>query len=268
MIDKGSKAKLLENIKDKDEKILVSSILDKAIKFEKTDSVIVTNFMNLNELNIIKNVLNHFKINYYELSINENIEKRNIAFVPEFLTFNVEDIFEEHVSCIKVVPKVKGKLIHKDYMGAIYSLGIKREFIGDIVANDEVAYFFCMKSVQEYFMQNLVSVGRQAVDTVIIDIFSDEVKQLSLKMVSKDYITPSLRVDAILSEVYNLSRNEVKEKIVKGDLFINDKNIFYPNTIVSQGDIISFKKCGKMKIGEEIRRTKSSNIVLRIYKYS
>ena len=51
MIDKGSKAKLLENIKDKDEKILVSSILDKAIKFEKTDSVIVTNFMNLNELN-------------------------------------------------------------------------------------------------------------------------------------------------------------------------------------------------------------------------
>lgn len=268
MIDKGSKAKLIENIKDKDEKILVSSILDKAMKFEKTDSVIITSFLNLNELNVVKNALNHFKVTYYELYINDDIEKRNIAFIPEFLSFNIQEIFREHVSCIKVVPKVQGKLIHKDYMGAIYSLGIKREFIGDIIANDKCAYFFCMKTAQDYFIQNLVSVGKQMVDTQVVDIFSEEIKKLALNVIPKDYIIPSLRIDAILSEVYNLSRSEVKEKIVKGDLFINDKAIYYPNTIVSEGDIISFKRCGKMRIGEEIRKTKSLNIVLRIYRYS
>ena len=39
MIDKGLKIKILENIKDKDERIMISGVLDKAIKFEKTDTL-------------------------------------------------------------------------------------------------------------------------------------------------------------------------------------------------------------------------------------
>ena len=35
MITKQAKQKILETIKDKDERILISGILDKAIKFEK-----------------------------------------------------------------------------------------------------------------------------------------------------------------------------------------------------------------------------------------
>ena len=37
-------------------------------------------------------------------------------------------------------------------------------------------------------------------------------------------------------------------------LYINDKNIFYPNTMVNENDIVSFKRCGKIKIGNEIRK--------------
>lgn len=268
MIDKQSKLKVLESIKDKEMKMLVSSVLDKAIKFEKTDSISFTNFLNINELNVVKKALYFLNVKYYEFYVNSYIEKRNLGFIPEYLKSKLDDIYKEHVSCIKLVPKVKGKLAHKDYMGAIYSLGIKREVIGDIIVRDGVAYFFCMKSVEEYIVYNLTSVGRQEVDIKILDLYSDEVKDLSCKFIEKEYIIPSLRVDAILSEVYNLSRSETKEKIVKGDLYINDRNIFYPNTIVSDGDIISFRKCGKLRVGEEIRKTKNLNIVLRIYKYS
>ena len=52
------------------------------------------------------------------------------------------------------------------------------------------------------------------------------------------------------------------------ELNINDKVIVYPNTIISKGDIISFKKCGKIKFIEEIRKTKNSNVVIRVFKYS
>lgn len=268
MIDKQSKLKVLESIKDKEMKMLVSSVLDKAIKFEKTDSISFTNFLNINELNIVKRALDYLNIKYFEFYINSYIEKRNLAFIPEYLENKKDDIFKEHVSCIKIVPKVKGKLQHKDYMGAIYSLGIKREVIGDIIVRDSVAYFFCMKNVEEYFIYNLTSVGRQEIELKVLDLYSDEVKNLSSKFIEKDYIIPSLRVDAMLSEVYNLSRSETKEKIVKGDLYINDRNIFYPNTIISNGDIVSFRKCGKLRVGEEIRKTKNLNIVLRIYNYS
>jgi len=66
MIDKQSKLKVLESIKDKEMKILVSSVLDKAIKFEKTDSISFTNFLNMNELNIVKKALDYLNIKYFE----------------------------------------------------------------------------------------------------------------------------------------------------------------------------------------------------------
>lgn len=266
MIDKKSKIEILESIKDKDEKILMSSILDKAIKFEKSEVLTITNFLNLNELSVAKKILDYFNVRYTVLCANDCVEKKNIAFIPDYL--DEDKVFLEHVSCLKIIPSTGAKLLHKDYMGAIYSLGVKHEFIGDIILNDSCAYFFCMKNMEEYFLTNLSSVGRHEVRIEKIDIMSFEVKSLSYSFLEKDYIVPSLRVDAILSEVYNLSRSETKEKIVKGDLFINDKNIFYPNTILKLDDVVSFKRCGKLKVGSEVRKTKSSNIVIKIYKYN
>lgn len=268
MIDKKSKNEILNGIKDKDEKIVISNILDKAIKFEKTDSVYFTNFLNLNELYNIEKILNYFSVKYVVFSPNKDIEKKNIAFIPSYLEDDINKIFLEHVSCIKISLNCNVRLLHKDYMGAIYSLGVKREFIGDIIAKGNVAYFFCMKSVEGYFMYNLNSVGKYDVELKVVDMFSEEVKSLSLNFIEKEYIIPSLRVDGMLSEVYNLSRSETKEKIVKGDLFINDRNIFYPSTLINFGDIVSFKKCGKLKVGEKLRNTKSGNIVIKIYKYN
>lgn len=268
MIDKKSKNEILNSIKDKDERIVISNILDKAIKFEKTDSVYFTNFLNLNELYDVCKILDYFSIKYSVFAPYRDIEKKNIAFIPSYLENDINKIFVEHVSCIKISLNCNVTLLHKDYMGAIYSLGVKREFIGDIIVKGNIAYFFCMKSVEEYFMYNLSSVGKYEVTLDRVDILSDEIKSLSLNFIEKDYIIPSLRVDAMLSEVYNLSRSDTKEKIVKGDLFINDRNIFYPNTLVKKDDIVSFKKCGKLKVGEVLRNTKSGNLVIKIYKYN
>lgn len=268
MIDKKRKNEILNGIKDKDEKIIISNILDKAIKFEKVDSVYVSNFLNLNELYNVSQILDYFNIKYSIFTPYMDIEKKNIAFIPSYLEDDKEKVFLEHISCIKISLNSRVRLLHKDYMGAIYSLGVKREFVGDIIVKENIAYFFCMKSVEEYFMYNLNSVGKYEVTLDRVDILSDEIKSLSLNFIEKEYIVPSLRIDAILSGVYNLSRSETKDKIVKGDLFINDKNIFYPNTLVKKDDIISFKKCGKLRIGEVLRNTKSGNLVINIYKYN
>ncbi|MDO4283039.1 MAG: YlmH/Sll1252 family protein [Clostridia bacterium] len=266
MIDKKAKSNLLASIKDKDERILMSSILDKAIKFERSNTLSFTNFLNLNELYIAKKILDFFNVKYVVFSANDYVEKKNIAFVPEYL--DTERVFLEHVSCLKIEPFGNSKVLHRDYMGAIYSLGVRRELIGDIILDHAGAYFFCMKNMEEFFLMNLISVGKQEVKVEPIDLMSDEVKNLSVSLIEKECMIPSFRVDALLSEVYCLSRRETKEKIIKGDLFINDKNIFQPNTLIQKDDVISFKKCGKLRVGNEIRRTKSSNIVIKILKYN
>jgi hypothetical protein len=44
--------------------------------------------------------------------------------------------------------------------------------------------------------------------------------------------------------------------------------MFFVAYTVKEGDIISFKRCGKIKIGKILRYTKSGKIVLNNKKYS
>lgn len=266
MITKQIKAKILERFNDKQEKIFISNILDKAYKFDKENKLLYTNFLNLNEILVATQILNEIDINYYVYSVNEYINKKVIFFIPDYITFD-DNFFEEYITCIKIIPNLKGKLKHKDYMGAIYSLGLKNEMIGDIFAYETYAYVFCMKSVCNYLYDNLFKVANQEVKLKAVSLLDDCIKNLKVDLIKKEYIVASLRVDAILSVVYNLSRNETKEKIIKGDLFINDKNIFYPNTLLNNGDIVSFRRCGKARVGEVLRKTKSNNIVISIEKF-
>lgn len=267
MIDKKQKIKILERYNLKEEKMLISNILDKVYKFEKENKLLHTSFLNLSEINILSSILNELGVYYYIYAINEHMTKKCIFFIPDYICEYSYELFNQYINCIKITPNVKGKLLHKDYMGAIYSLGLKREMIGDIFVCEDVAYVFCINTITDYICDNLFKVANQEVKLDVVSLDCEEIKNLKVNYIEKEYIVVSMRTDAILSVVYNLSRSEVKDKIVKGDLYINDKNIFYPNTNLKVGDIVSLKRCGKLKVGDIIRKTKSDNLVLNVFKY-
>ncbi|MEG2310620.1 MAG: YlmH/Sll1252 family protein, partial [Clostridia bacterium] len=172
----------------------------------------------------------------------------------------------KYVSCVKIVPNVKEKLQHKDYMGSIFSLGIKNEMIGDIVAFDDCAYVFCMNNVSNYLVNNFVQVGKNSVKIEILDIYSPIVLELKTTLVVAMYIVSSLRVDIVLSTVFNICRSKIKEKILKGDMCINSKEILNCSEIIKYNDILALKHFGKIKIGNILKKAK--NNILEIYKYS
>ncbi len=267
MITRQEKAKILERYEHKEEKLFISNILDKAYRFEKENKILYTNFLNLHEVYMAVEILNNLKIEYKVFSPNEFINKKVIFFIPDYI-MDVNSIYSDYISILKVTQNVKQKLTHKDYMGSIYSLGIKNEMIGDIFAYDTHAYIYCMKSVKDYFLLNLYKVGNQEVKIEELELFSNEVANISLNLSKKEYIIPSKRIDALLASIYSLSRSEAKEKIVKGDLYINDRNIINPSENVKEGDIVSFRRCGKVKIGSDIRKTRSDNLVIEIFKFT
>ena len=99
--------------------------------------------------------------------------------------------------------------------------------------------------------------------------YSDRLKDVmdKTKLKDMDITVSSLRVDLILSDIFILSRNEVKQKIQNGDLYVNSKKMFFPAYTVKENDIVSFKRCGKIKIGKVLRHTKSGKIVVNVKKY-
>ena len=140
--------------------------------------------------------------------------------------------------------------------------------IGDIFVCNDSCYLFCLKQIEKYILNNLSKVAKTEVNLESLDLYSKEVKSIKLNLKHMEVIIPSLRVDVILSEVFCLSRSEVKTKIQNGDLCINAKEMFFVAYEVKHKDIISFRKCGKFKIGNVLRNTKSGKFVLTIDKYN
>lgn len=265
MISKGQKQEALANIKDKDLRMKISNVLDKANKSEVGYKIESTSFLNLNEKDIASKVLNLLKIKYKVIFANEFCEKSIIFFVPDYMQDEID--IDNYIACIRIEPKDMTKLKHKDFMGSIYNLGIKEEHIGDIFLNNKYGYVFVTESVKEFILDNLFNVSNQEVRCSDISLDSDEVKNLKIDYLEKNYIIASRRIDVIVAEVYNLGRKETKDKIVAGDLCINSRLCINPAQEFNTGDIISFRKCGKIKVGDEIRTTKSGNICICVYRY-
>lgn len=254
MIDKQ---KILDKYVDKEDKIFVNSILDKIAKFQKLDSIICTNFLNLNQFKIAIAILNKFKLKFVYSS--ENLERKSIAIIPDYL----ENYDFENISCVKITNNSNIKLLHKDYMGAIYNIGIAEDMIGDIIVEENSAYIFLISKVLEYVLLNFSKVGSAK---ITLEKNDDEVKFL-YNFEEVAITVKSLRIDIILSHLYKLSRNDVDKKISKGDLVINSKLIKNKTNLIKENDIVSFSRCGKFKYIGLIKITKTGNSVISINKY-
>ena len=132
---------------------------------------------------------------------------------------------------------------------------------------DNACYVFVIKTIEKYILDNLLKVSNQNVECKSLSLDSKELDKLKIDYIKKEYIIPSRRIDALLSEVYNISRKKVKEKIMVKDLYINSKECTDASFEFCQGDIVSFKRCGKFKVGNELRKTKSGNICIEINRY-
>ncbi len=266
MISKKDKQEVLARIKDKEERMKMSNIIDKANKSQASQKIEATTFLNLKEKSSAVAILNSLKIGYEVIFPTEYSEKSIIFFLPDYMKKD-DIILDNYISCIKIIPKDMSKLKHKDFMGSIYNIGIKDEHIGDIFLNQKYAYVFISKSLNKFILDSLFKVSNQEVLCEDILLDSEEVKSLKIDYWEKSYIIPSKRIDALLSEVYNIGRKETKDKIVSGDLLINSKVCINPADEFKENDIISFRRCGKLRVGQELRITRSGNICINIFRY-
>ena len=65
---------------------------------------------------------------------------------------------EPPVTWVKIEPadgRFAGELGHRDFLGTVMSLGLKRGVIGDIVAGGSTGYVCCLESVADYICENL-----------------------------------------------------------------------------------------------------------------
>ena len=148
---------------------------------------------------------------------------------------------------------------HRDFLGAVMALGIKRQCLGDIVVGEHEAYIVCLESVAEHICDSLFSVGRTSVTCGIVDAVPRTVMR---EPEERRVVVASLRVDALVSAVYHLSRGESKTLFERELVFCDGRLVPSPGYRPPTGSIVSVRGKGRFMLVEETGQTKKGNAVV------
>lgn len=154
---------------------------------------------------------------------------------------------EPPVVCIKAAPlnrHFSEELSHRDVLGALMTLGIKREVIGDIFINEDGAYIFCLEKLADFFKENLTRIKHTSVRSETVKDLPDN---MGGTLERTGIIIASPRLDAVIGGAFGLSRSVALSLVSSKKVFVNGKSTENPSYILKENDTVSVRGFGKFK---------------------
>ncbi len=168
------------------------------------------------------------------------------------------------IQCIKAAPvnaKFSDNLNHRDFLGAIMNLGIKRSLIGDIAVVDNAAYIFVRDGIAPYIMQNLEKVKHTSVKCTVCNELpqnlTGEKKKVNVQV-------SSLRCDVVCAAVYKLSRSQSAKLFEAERVFINDRLCTSESYTIKSDDKVTVRGRGRFIFLGVIAKTKKGNLIIEV----
>lgn len=226
--------------------------------------VTYSDFLNLNELNILHTTpKNEFHSCYETFGGYDFSERQMVAFLPDALCYEKK----YPIDALKIEPlqkKFSEKLSHRDYLGAILNLGIDRSKLGDILVEDSYAILFVHQSLKDFIKEHLTRIRHTSV--IVTEIIADNLEyQPKTKEITGT--VSSLRLDSLLSLAFSSSRSKLVSYIENGKVFVNGKLITSNGYQIKEDEIISVRGLGRFQFKEVISQTKKGRICVLIYLY-
>lgn len=202
-----------------------------------------TDFLGLAEQSIFNEVATKFSpMSFTRFGGAEGAERIMIRFGnPEEIGYDAPF----PISCVKIQPlaqKFADKLTHRDFLGALMSLGIERRTLGDVVIRDNVGYVFADEKIAEFITDELSKVKRTDVKaTVADDIPSGDLYRTEDKRIQ----VQSERLDAVIAKTYSLSREDAQNLVRRSLVFVNGKETVSCSYVPKEDDKISVRGHGR-----------------------
>lgn len=138
---------------------------------------------------------------------------------------------------------------HRDFLGAMLGCGIVREKTGDIIVlGERGAQAIVIPEMLEFLELHLKQVRSVPVKTQPIAL--TELKVQPPKKKELTTVEASMRLDAIASAGFGMSRSKMADLISGGDVRVNWKEITQSSYTVKPGDLIAIRGKGRLEIGE------------------
>lgn len=200
-------------------------------------------------------------------------ERQAVFFLPDYMA-NVEvsgadpadDILPDTITALKLdTPGRSASPSHRDYLGSLLGLGIKRSQIGDILVSDHTAFVMVLASIAGFIENNLERIGGLPVDVTSVPLSAVSVPSRSCESIR--ITVASMRLDKIAAGGFRLPRTEMADLIRSGAVQLNWREEVRPDQPVPVGAVITLRGYGRIRLAGEEGLSRKDRHILELERY-
>lgn len=189
----------------------------------------------------------------------EDAERVMVRFTPL-------DSWEEPypITAIQLTWPHQSAPTHRDLLGSVMGLGIRRGLVGDIVVESDRAYLFAESAMCRHIADVLTGAGRIHLQLELLEELPTP-KPPEGKEV-RDTVS-SLRLDAVIAGGFSLSRAKAADLVNAGHVKLRHTPCIRTDAHVAEGDVISVRGMGRLKLCEIGSLTKKGRYPLKMLRF-
>ncbi|MEI8200243.1 MAG: YlmH/Sll1252 family protein [Eubacteriales bacterium] len=245
-----------------DENLLRARTRDLADQCDRQHRITQTCFLTPAELTIARAAAQKSGVSFKTHGGYEGAERRILIFVPDYLA-EAEPDWDEYLHVLHITVTRDG-LEHRDYLGAILALGMRRDQIGDILVSEKSAQIVILAGISEYLSLNMERIGAARVK-IVKEPLSDLTICVPELIILHGNVS-SLRLDNVASEGFSLQRSEITELIRGGQVNLNYVQEQRPDHTLKPGDLISLRGFGRVRFVSMDGKSRKDRFIITMEK--
>ena len=249
---------------ESEDKLLLARIWDKYEQMERRGIPTATVFLSPREQIMAQTLLNSAGIRggYCFDGGFESAERKVLFFLPEW----AEEAEHEIAFVRASFHGADSTLTHRDILGSLMGLGITRETVGDIIISEHSADVIVAPQMVDFLLREWSSAGR--VRLSVSEITREDVSEPQVKITQVNDTVSSLRLDAVVSSAFSMSRGKAADLIAAGKVSLDHTPCIKGDKSVGQDSVITARGFGKAVVRECSRVSKKGRIILVIDRYT
>ncbi len=255
------KEELLKKVENREE---IARILDIAEQAIKTWEIVLTDFLSPPVMLEVQGILSNLtEIDILSWGGYPQAERQRLGISRPDIPLE-----QSHIELAAL--DIAGNFLfdtatHRDFLGSILGTGIVREKIGDIIVlGERGAQVIVIPEMVSFLETSLTQVRSVPVKTRQIDW--SELKIRPPKKKEMTTVEASMRLDAIASAGFGMSRSKMATAISAGDVRVNWKEVTQASYNVKAGDLVSVRGKGRLEIGD-VNVTKKQRYRINLVRY-
>lgn len=189
-----------------------------------------------------------------------NCERQRALLFPPYYQVQEGDL---DLAFLKVKYPIKfAELTHGQILGSLIGSGIERDRLGDIITDGQEWHVIVDETMALYLWQTIDKIDKVGVR--LESIPRSELLVPIEEWEDQTVISSSLRLDSLISKVYNISRQRAKEAVQAGLVKVNFLEMDRVDVLVGLEDIVSMRRFGRFRIRSIDGFTKKENYRLTV----